>query len=1779
MRTRDREFKWLFMIILLLSCVSLQAQDVVPTQIGYAPNTDTIAVPQGFYNLSTQNLHLEFPLYTLTQRDGRSITYKLTYDSYLYSPYYSNGIQVCCSIAQEAGATPEPTIQGSNAVGPGWQLLAVGGGGGVTNASSYYTCVYSDGSVYDGDDNDNVSAPIEQFTNWQFVDDSGTAHDFSAAYTANSSVLGAYASLCNGPDTWSGTSDDGQYYLVLTNYYDATVYDTHGDIVSSGEDTNGNIVSNSADELGRPLAVPNGYSLEGSPVDINLTSNGTTFFSTSYTWSDGTTYDDPIEELSAINLPDGRSYSFTYDSGTSPGHTGELTSMTLPTGGKVIFQWNQTPALSQMTTPDGMWTFGYGTVPDPAGPQWGPDVQTTVTDPNNNQSVYTVIGRGFGPQCPTTDECGPTYSSTQWSVYNGAATGTPLRTITKYLDTAARPAVVTTTEGGTSAQTLLNYVGSLDLVTRRRDYDYSGSMLREIDVDYETSPTYTNRNMLDLVSSVTTYGPGGNSSQPVAETVYSYDGTPLSTTSGYLGNSVSGATGHDSSFGSGQSIRGNLTGISEMVSLGTFIQTKTNYFNVLGDLVQTTDGNGNSTYYDYTDNWSSGSGSGVSGSTFAYQTSVKNALNQVSQMTYNGNDGSAHSSQDPNDLANSRAGTVYTYDALQRITNVAYPDGGNTGTSYGGSAIPQVVTTTVTASPNPPEVSTQTFDGVGRVVSQVTAGGAIIDTTYDALGRVASVTNPYYTVADATYGVTQYAYDPIGRIRFQTNPDQTVKQWSYNGNTTTATDERNVSWQSSVDALGRLIQTTEPGNLVTTYSYDPLGNLTGVTQNGTTGEAVRSRSFSYDAMSRLTQAFNPESGWVCYGTTGGAAANGSNCTSGYDASGNLLYKTDARGIVTSYSYDALNRLNYRRHSDGSQTEGFGYDGKGEDGTPVGQPSLNSIGRLSHISNEINAAATYSYDAMGRMTLKTECVPIDCSYDVSASAKYDLAGNMTDVTYPDGHHIQQTFDGAGRLNTSNLIDINGVSTPRSYVQSVSYNPDNSANVTTLGNGVQETIGENNRLQVQNLLVATPLMPFSNQPFLSHAYCYVSCTTGGTADNGNVWGVTDTLNSANTQGFAYDSLNRINQFALAGSLNQQYTIDSFGNMSLVSNGTAQTTFASNNRINNLPCASVATPYDAVGNQLCWSDQYGAVSQDVFDAESHITSMNTLGNTSPYESYVYDANGTRVQKSLATGASTEYVYFNGQPMAELDQNGNWTDYVYANGEKIVRIAPSGGSLHFGGTTGDSIECDFRLQPSVSYSVKQGDKLSWREYKLNAVGGIDVWFLHAGGIQWEANDTNGSPINQDHTTGQWQSRTLDLSPWAGDTILQYSLLHDVESVASTWDIWVGDMAITSQDGTVTPIVSASGAPPSAGAGCQGSSSNLVGEFQPQTSAPDPVDGLGTHYYTADHLGTTQMEFALGGWPVWAGQFSPFGQELDTGSTSMHYKFTGKERDSESGLDYFGARYYGSSMGRFMSADPSGAAFSAPDNPQSWNMYSYVQNSPLTSVDPDGLDCVYLNSDNSLNHVLSGDCASDTDSGYYFDGTVNTIYTTTGDASGQVVGIQGTSDETGDSLYDANPAGLSFAQPNGSSSTSGMNTTIDTWGDFSQTTQFNHGSHPFRDNNPGDMKMAGGFTGRHGAIGSDGPFGVFPTIGTGRRGLDLLLHTPKYMNMSVANAIAAFAPPKENNTVAYQQFVQNVLQVSPNAPVSSLSPSQFTALENGITRYEGFYKAGNYSITVTTNF
>jgi RHS repeat-associated protein len=104
---------------------------------------------------------------------------------------------------------------------------------------------------------------------------------------------------------------------------------------------------------------------------------------------------------------------------------------------------------------------------------------------------------------------------------------------------------------------------------------------------------------------------------------------------------------------------------------------------------------------------------------------------------------------------------------------------------------------------------------------------------------------------------------------------------------------------------------------------------------------------------------------------------------------------------------------------------------------------------------------------------------------------------------------------------------------------------------------------------------------------------------------------------------------------------------------------------------------------------------------------------------------------------------------------------------------------------------------------------------------------------------------------------------------------------------------------------------------------------------------------------------------------------------------FTGKERDAESGNDYFGARYYASTTGRFLSPDPAGPWVADSADPQTWNMYTYGLNNPLINTDLDGLDCVYFNADgagidgpNGIDHNSnSGECGAN--GGDWVNGTV----------------------------------------------------------------------------------------------------------------------------------------------------------------------------------------------------
>jgi RHS repeat-associated protein len=153
-------------------------------------------------------------------------------------------------------------------------------------------------------------------------------------------------------------------------------------------------------------------------------------------------------------------------------------------------------------------------------------------------------------------------------------------------------------------------------------------------------------------------------------------------------------------------------------------------------------------------------------------------------------------------------------------------------------------------------------------------------------------------------------------------------------------------------------------------------------------------------------------------------------------------------------------------------------------------------------------------------------------------------------------------------------------------------------------------------------------------------------------------------------------------------------------------------------------------------------------------------------------------------------------------------------------------------------------------------------------------------------------------------------------------------------------------------------------------------GELTAEYSTTPPTATTGTRYLVGDHLGSTRVATDGSGAVMERHDFMPFGEDTavtggsqrsgTTGyapSFDVAMLFTGHYRDglpsgsgasAETSFDYFGARYYQSQFGRFLSPDPAGPTVANSANPQSWNLYSYVLNNPLIFKDPTGTNCVW---------------------------------------------------------------------------------------------------------------------------------------------------------------------------------------------------------------------------------
>jgi RHS repeat-associated protein len=705
----------------------------------------------------------------------------------------------------------------------------------------------------------------------------------------------------------------------------------------------------------------------------------------------------------------------------------------------------------------------------------------------------------------------------------------------------------------------------------------------------------------------------------------------------------------------------------------------------------------------------------------------------------------------------------------------------------------------------------------------------------------------------------------------------------------------------------------------TLYNYDVLGNLLKVTQQGGTSDQSkwRVRTFTYNSLSQLLTANNPESGTITYA---------------YDPDGELTAQTDARGIVTSFTYDAGHRITGKSYSDGTFAAGYVYDQSGVWGTP----GANAIGRVVLAYDGHYAATLYSYDIMGRIKQQWDCPPSSWVRGgcYLVNAKYNLAGDLTQLTYPDGRVVTNSYNSGNQLNQVQVGGVNYWSVTDTD-PNIGFYPSGTPKQVTLGNGVTESTVLNQRLQTQedkvnNSVIAT---------FADHIYSY------GTQNNGNILSVADQLNSSRTQSFTYDPLNRL-ATANESRWGLSFTYDPWGNFlqqSLTAGFATQHQYvaAANNRL-------VGYSYDAAGNLL--NDTF---HQYTFDGASRISQVDN-GATK----YTYDTDGNRVRKD--TGSNfTEYFYFGSSVLAEQDQAGHWTDYIFANDKRIAKADLFDTRLHVSATT-----CNGCTSPYVvfnfnnigdlsGHTIQPGDKLFVRQLIPSGMaGGVGFCFTNGNCVTSypAVKDQNGQWAPWAAGTGSWNYRRIDLTPVQGLTINNAYMEIIASADGQPWHAYYDDVVVQWADGTVHPLYTkeSSLATSQYGTG-QTNPTAVVETSTASTDISNPAQT--TYYYHGDQIGSSRLMTSGGGWPVWQGMFLPYGEEYNAQMGTNHYKFTGKERDDESGLDFFGARYYSNGLGRFTSVDPIHIKQNRLSDPQRLNLYTYGANNPLRYIDPDGRD------------------------------------------------------------------------------------------------------------------------------------------------------------------------------------------------------------------------------------
>jgi RHS repeat-associated protein len=804
---------------------------------------------------------------------------------------------------------------------------------------------------------------------------------------------------------------------------------------------------------------------------------------------------------------------------------------------------------------------------------------------------------------------------------------------------------------------------------------------------------------------------------------------------------------------------------------------------------------------------------------------------------------------------------------------------------------------------------------VDRVSHQWTSRGGEVkgDIYYDYDGSGRGLLETKKEATDSGFATTNYSYDQSGNMTSMTDPRGNTTRYGYGPGSPLPT-------LISLNAGGRTL------TLARSYSPHTGVLLTESDYNGNTA------GYSYDPLGRVTRKTNPDGTSISYtyndmnNTIDIRDEKGGETTYVYDNQGRLIEVRQPENLITKYTYNPLSKITSVRDA-GSRSTGYQYD---------------PIGRLTYVTYPDGSGTSLSYQDT------QNAVEVTDGNGNATRYKYDGPGNLVEVGEANGGKTKYTYDCIGdllsvkdprNLMTTYTYTMNGKlsSVKESDGSAATFSYDSAGNlkrkVDGRGNATSFDYDEMNRLTDKR---------FSDGKFnVRFNYDEPSSANG----MGALTSVDD--NNGKTT-LSYDTMGRLvkkSQPINGKTYSIEYEYDQAGNIVKVKDPTDSATMYSVDGLGRITqvkrdakgvLAAIADyRYNPVGTIANISFFNGTKADYAYDRRDRIKTLKVSdpkGSILVQQDLGYDAVGNRISLKSKNEEDVYYEYDNLNRLTKVTYPKDAEEFRYDNAGNRTSLTHAFGKMDY-------------IYDAASNKLTQ--------LKINTLGKVNYSY-----------DGNGNLVKEEHYKGDILDRTINYKYDPEDRLIEIEKpiqkilgvdMPDISSDKANYAYDNGGMRVKKTTRNATTVYHYDIANQVL---CEtdekGDLKSSYVYTNNQRIAEIKADGT-IHVFYNDAIGSPVLITDKGLKDVQRYIYEPFGNlVVSKGTGENNYTFTGKERDIESDLFYFGARYYNPMLGRFISKDTANANH---QDPQSLNRYVFCFNNPLIFVDPDGKDAIlYVN-------------------------------------------------------------------------------------------------------------------------------------------------------------------------------------------------------------------------------